>query len=54
MTDASPTRAGRFYATLDGEDGFGFVIELRAMQEAIAMTREYGIVSQTHRLRSTS
>ena len=30
-------------ATLDGENGFGFVIGLRAMEEAIAMAREYGI-----------
>ena len=30
-------------ATLDGENGFGFVIGMRAMEEAIAMAREYGI-----------
>ena len=30
-------------ATLDGENGFGFVIGTRAMAEAIAMAREFGI-----------
>src|SRR3954470_13167836 len=30
-------------ASLDGENGFGFVIGMRAMTEAIAMAREFGI-----------
>src|SRR5439155_22115981 len=30
-------------ATLDGDNGFGFVVGTRAMQEAIAMAREFGI-----------
>jgi LDH2 family malate/lactate/ureidoglycolate dehydrogenase len=30
-------------ATLDGQNGFGFVVGTRAMHEAIAMAREYGI-----------
>jgi LDH2 family malate/lactate/ureidoglycolate dehydrogenase len=30
-------------ASLDGENGFGFVVGTRAMQEAIAMAREFGI-----------
>ena len=28
---------------IDGENGFGFVIGMRAMAEAIAMAREFGI-----------
>ena len=38
-----PKRVTPVAATLDGENGFGFVIGLRAMEEAIAMAREYGI-----------
>ena len=38
-----PKRVTPVAATLDGENGFGFVIGLRAMQEAIGMAREYGI-----------
>jgi LDH2 family malate/lactate/ureidoglycolate dehydrogenase len=38
-----PQRVTPVAATLDGENGFGFVIGTRAMQEAIAMAREYGI-----------
>ena len=38
-----PKRVTPVAATLDGENGFGFVIGLRAMQEAIAMARDYGI-----------
>jgi LDH2 family malate/lactate/ureidoglycolate dehydrogenase len=38
-----PERVTPVAATLDGENGFGFVIGMRAMQEAIAMAREYGI-----------
>jgi LDH2 family malate/lactate/ureidoglycolate dehydrogenase len=30
-------------ASLDGQNGFGFVVGMRAMQEAIAMAREFGI-----------
>ncbi len=30
-------------ASLDGQNGFGFVIGMRAMREAIAMAREFGI-----------
>ena len=30
-------------AALDGQNGFGFVVGMRAMNEAIAMAREYGI-----------
>ena len=30
-------------ASLDGENGFGFVVGMRAIQEAIAMAREFGI-----------
>jgi LDH2 family malate/lactate/ureidoglycolate dehydrogenase len=38
-----PKRITPVAATLDGENGFGFVIGLRAMDEAIAMARDYGI-----------
>jgi LDH2 family malate/lactate/ureidoglycolate dehydrogenase len=39
----SPRRITPVAAALDGEDGFGFVIGMRAMAEAIAMARDYGI-----------
>ena len=39
----APRRVTPVAATLDGQNGFGFVIGLRAMQEAIAMAREFGI-----------
>ena len=35
-----PKRVTPVAATLDGENGFGFVIGLRAMEEAIAMARD--------------
>ena len=38
-----PERVTPVAAALDGENGFGFVIGMRATQEAIAMAREYGI-----------
>src|SRR5207302_4551819 len=30
-------------ASLDGQDGFGFVVGMRAIEEAMAMAREFGI-----------
>ncbi len=39
----APKRVTPVAATLDGENGFGFVVGARAMQEAIAMARESGI-----------
>jgi len=39
----APRRVTAAAATLDGENGFGFVVGTRAMQEAIAMARESGI-----------
>jgi LDH2 family malate/lactate/ureidoglycolate dehydrogenase len=39
----NPKRVTPVAATLDGENGFGFVIGMRAMHEAIAMAREFGI-----------
>ncbi len=39
----APQRVTPVAAALDGQNGFGFVIGTRAMQEAIAMAREYGI-----------
>jgi LDH2 family malate/lactate/ureidoglycolate dehydrogenase len=39
----TPQRVTPVAATLDGQNGFGFVIGMRAMQEAIAMAREFGI-----------
>ena len=39
----NPKRVTPVAATLDGENGFGFVIGMRAMTEAIAMAREFGI-----------
>jgi LDH2 family malate/lactate/ureidoglycolate dehydrogenase len=38
-----PKRVTPVAAALDGQDGFGFVVGTRAMQEAIAVAREYGI-----------
>jgi len=38
-----PKRVTPVAASLDGDNGFGFVIGLCAMEEAIAMAREYGI-----------
>jgi LDH2 family malate/lactate/ureidoglycolate dehydrogenase len=38
-----PKRVAPVAAALDGQDGFGFVVGTRAMQEAIAIAREYGI-----------
>jgi LDH2 family malate/lactate/ureidoglycolate dehydrogenase len=38
-----PKRVPPVAASLDGQNGFGFVIGARAMLEAIAMAREYGI-----------
>jgi LDH2 family malate/lactate/ureidoglycolate dehydrogenase len=38
-----PKRVTPVAASLDGENGFGFVIGLAAMNEAIAMARDYGI-----------
>ena len=40
-----PKRVTPVAASLDGENGFGFVIGTRAMAEAIAMAREFGIGS---------
>ena len=38
-----PNRVTPVAASLDGQNGFGFVIGMRAMHEAIAMAREFGI-----------
>ena len=38
-----PKRVTPVAAALDGQNGFGFVIGMRAMHEAIAMAREFGI-----------
>jgi LDH2 family malate/lactate/ureidoglycolate dehydrogenase len=38
-----PKRVTPVAATLDGQNGFGFVIGTRAMAEAIDMAREYGV-----------
>src|SRR4051812_23845962 len=38
-----PKRVTPVAAALDGQDGFGFVIGKRAMDEAMAMAREFGI-----------
>jgi LDH2 family malate/lactate/ureidoglycolate dehydrogenase len=40
----NPRRVTPVAASLDGENGFGFVIGTRAMQEAIAMAREFGVL----------
>jgi LDH2 family malate/lactate/ureidoglycolate dehydrogenase len=39
----TPHRATPVAAALDGENGFGFVVGTRAMNEAIAIAREYGL-----------
>lgn len=39
----APRRVTPVAAALDGENGFGFVVGMRAMHEAIAMAREFGI-----------
>jgi LDH2 family malate/lactate/ureidoglycolate dehydrogenase len=39
----APKRVTLVAASLDGENGFGFVVGRRAMAEAIAMAREFGI-----------
>src|SRR5215472_144074 len=39
----APARVTPVAATLDGQNGFGFVVGTRAMQEAIAIARELGI-----------
>jgi LDH2 family malate/lactate/ureidoglycolate dehydrogenase len=41
--DLKPEKKTPVAATLDGQNGFGFVVSTRAMDEAIAMAREYGI-----------
>jgi LDH2 family malate/lactate/ureidoglycolate dehydrogenase len=38
-----PKRVTPVAAALDGEDGFGFVVGMRAIQEAMAMAREFGL-----------
>ena len=39
----APRRVTPVAAELDGQNGFGFVVGTRAMQEAIAIARELGI-----------
>jgi LDH2 family malate/lactate/ureidoglycolate dehydrogenase len=39
----APRRVTPVAAELDGQDGFGFVIGMRAIEEAMAMAREFGI-----------
>jgi LDH2 family malate/lactate/ureidoglycolate dehydrogenase len=39
----APERVTPVAAALDGENGFGFVVGTRAMREAIAIAREFGI-----------
>ncbi|MBM3526590.1 MAG: Ldh family oxidoreductase [Alphaproteobacteria bacterium] len=41
--DLKPERTTPVAAALDGQNGFGFVIGMRAMAEAISMAREFGI-----------
>ena len=38
-----PARVTPVAATVDGQNGFGFVVGTRAMQEAIAIARELGV-----------
>jgi LDH2 family malate/lactate/ureidoglycolate dehydrogenase len=38
-----PQRVTPVAAALDGQNGFGFVVGMRAMREAIAMAREFGV-----------
>ena len=39
----TPRRVTPAAATLDGENGFGFVVGMRAMHEAMAIAGELGI-----------
>jgi len=39
----APARVTPVAATVDGQNGFGFVVGTRAMQEAIAIARELGV-----------
>ena len=39
----APKRVTPVAAALDGQDAFGFVVGMRAIEEAIAMAREFGI-----------
>ena len=39
----APKRITPVAASLDGQDGFGFVVATRAMAEAIAMAETYGV-----------
>lgn len=41
--ELSPLRVTPAAASLDGQNGFGFVVGTRAMQEAIAMATDFGI-----------
>jgi len=41
--ELKPRRVTPVAAELDGQNGFGFVIGMRAMEEAMAMAREFGI-----------
>src|SRR3954465_14600011 len=41
--ELAPRRITPVAAELDGQNGFGFVIGMRAMDEAMAMAREFGI-----------
>jgi LDH2 family malate/lactate/ureidoglycolate dehydrogenase len=41
--DPVPKRVTPVAASLDGQNGFGFVVGMRAMEEAIAMASEFGI-----------
>ena len=42
-SELKPRRVTPVAAELDGQNGFGFVIGMRAMEEAMAMAREFGI-----------
>src|SRR2546428_13559000 len=39
----APQRVTPVAASLDGQDGFGFVVGMRAIEEAMAMARDLGI-----------
>src|SRR5947209_13978787 len=41
--ELKPRRVTPVAAELDGQNGFGFVIGMRAMEEGMAMAREFGI-----------
>jgi LDH2 family malate/lactate/ureidoglycolate dehydrogenase len=41
--ELTPRRITPVAAELDGQNGFGFVIGMRAMDEAMAMAREFGV-----------